>query len=317
MNNHQLITTILDNLGIVYRTEGNNVSEGSINIQCPFYDCGDQSNHMGIFEDSLKFSCWRCRRKGHFSFLLRIITGEDIEDCLELINETSGTSEKEGVDRIGEASTSWQSGKKSEKEKIETAPLPKYFEAVHRKMDYPLLFKYIKRRKLSLEKLIEDGCGVCRVGPYMNRMVFPVVQDKRQVSFAAADMTGMAMTPYLYPSMLINNYLYGYDGVRGTMIVTEGILDKRRVGEEAVAMFGLFLTDTQKSLIIKKNLDNLFFCLDGDAYWHARDESKFFHPYVDTVEVVHIPFEEDPDSLGTETVWGMIDSHLAKDLDLV
>jgi hypothetical protein len=313
MNNRQIITTILDDLNIVYWTEGTNVSIDSINIQCPFYDCGDQSNHMGIFEDSLCFSCWRCKRKGHFSFLLKIITGKNMEECTDMIDEISGVKDKDGMDRITEASSSWQDISEKQKEEVTSVPLPKYFEKIHEKINYPLLRRYLKRRDLSIEKIINEGCGVCRVGKYMNRMIIPIHQHGGQISFAAADMTGTAKIPYDYPSMSINNYLYGYDNIQNILIVTEGILDAWRVGKEAVAMFGLYLTDKQKSLILKKKLDAIIFCLDGDAYWHARDEAVFFEPYVDKVDVVHIPFTEDPDSLGTKKIWKRIHDKMFKE----
>ena len=131
MNNRQIITTILDDLNMVYWTEGTNVSRDSINIQCPFHDCGDHSNHMGIFEDSLCFSCWRCKRKGHLSFLLKVITGKSMEECTDMIESISGVRDKDGVDRIAEASGSWQEESAEQKEVITSSPLPKYFEKVH------------------------------------------------------------------------------------------------------------------------------------------------------------------------------------------
>ena len=187
------------------------------------------------------------------------------------------------------------------------SPLPKYFERIYEKIDFPLLHKYLKRRKFSLDHVISKGCGICRVGPYMNRMIIPVYFEGQQVSFVAADLTGKAKLKYDMPGS--TKYLYGYDDLKqgGTIIVEEGVLDQWRTGEDAIAMLGSYLTDKQKTLIIKKQPENLIFCLDGDAYWHARDEAAFFEPFVNRVEVVHIDFEEDPDSLGTEEVWRRIE----------
>jgi len=309
MNNRQLIATILDDLNVTYWTSGTNVSRDSINIQCPFSDCDDHSNHLGIFDDSLLFSCWKCRRKGHFSFLLSIISGDSIEECQGMIDAYSDAKDKDGAERILEASTAWK-GKGEEDKLAETSPLPEYFERVYVGMNFPLLRRYIKKRKITIEQLVEIGCGVCRVGKYMNRLIIPVRQHDKQVSFTAADMTGQARTPYVFPSMSINNYLYGYDDVQNVMIVTEGVFDKLRVGVEAVAMFGSYLTDIQRSLILKKELDWLVFCLDGDAYWQAKDVSNFFLAYIDRVAVIRVPFEEDPDSLGTREIWKLIEEQL-------
>jgi len=298
MNYERLITNILDRYNITYWLEGKNVSQDSINIQCPFYSCGDHSNHLGIFKDTLLFNCWRCGRKGHFSFLLKILTKMTDLECLAEIEEEKillGFTEEE---------------KKEEPNKNLISPLPEFFEKIDKRMDFPLLFRYLKRRKLTIDQVIERGCGICRVGRYMNRMIVPVYFEGEQVNFVAADMTGAAKVKYDMPGD-VRKYLYGYDDLEGDFgIVTEGVLDAWRVQKNSVAMLGSYLTDFQKSLILKKNLKTLIFCLDGDAYWHAREVSEFFTPFIDRVEVTRMDFEEDPDSLGTKKIWELIENQV-------
>ena len=298
MNHERLITNILDRYNISYWTEGKNVSENSVNIQCPFYSCGDHSNHMGIFTDSLFFNCWKCGRKGHFSFLLKILTKMSDSECQAEIEE----------EKILLGLSGGIKEDKSTKESI--TPLPEYFEKVDERIKFPLLFKYLKRRKISIDQVIEKGCGICRVGHYMNRMIIPIYFEGEQVSFVAADLTGTAKLKYDMPGDVIK-YLYGYDDVEGdTIIITEGILDTWRIQDNSMAMLGSYLTDFQKSLILRKHPRNLIFCLDGDAYWHARDESTFFEPFVDRVAVIRMDFEEDPDSLGTDKIWSLIEEQI-------
>jgi hypothetical protein len=196
-------------------------------------------------------------------------------------------------------------------ERESSSPLPKYFEKIDKGMEFPLLHRYLKRRNLSLDFVIEKGCGVCRVGEYMNRMVIPVLYKGQQVSFIAADMTGTAYHKYMNPGTTINQYLYGYDNLGSDIvIVAEGILDAWRIGDEATAIFGAYLTDRQKTLILEKEPEFLVFCLDGDAYWHARKESSFFEPYIDKVEVIRMSFDKDPDKLGHEEIWHLIEKEL-------
>jgi hypothetical protein len=294
----RLITNLLERYNVSYWTEGKNVSVNSINIQCPFYDCGDHSNHMGIFRDTLIFHCWKCGKKGHFSYLLKILTGKTGREC-----ETEIEEEKILLNLSEE--------KKTPKEtKLEASPLPKYFERIYDKIDSPLLHKYLRRRNLYLDFIIDKGCGICRVGYYMNRMIIPIYFEGKQVSFVAADMTGKARVKYDTPGTV--KYLYNYDDIEEgkTIIIVEGILDAWRVGKEATAILSSHLTDKQKTWILQKRPKNMVFCMDGDAFWHAKDEASFFEPFVDRVEVVHLPFEEDPDSLGTEEIWKMINNEL-------
>lgn len=300
MNYQRVIINILERYNITYWTEGKNVSRDSVNIQCPFHDCDDHSNHMGIFIDTMVFNCWKCNRKGHFSFLLKLLTRMSESECEAEIQDEKISL---GLENAPE---------EKKEEKISTSPLPEYFEPVEEYIKFPLLFKYLKRRKIDLATILDKKCGICRVGRYMNRLIIPVFYEGKQVSFVAADLTGTAKQRYEFPDTSINHYLYGYDDLKNSWaIITEGVLDAWRVQEDVSAIFGSYLTIHQKSLLLKKNLDYLIFCLDGDAYWHARNVvSPFFEPYVEHVEVIRMDFEEDPDSLGTEKIWELIDQCL-------
>jgi len=301
MNYETLITNILDRYDIKYWTSGKNVSTGSINIQCPFRDCEDHSNHLGIFTDTLFYHCWKCNRKGHFSFLLSILTNLTKEECSEIIEEEKSNL---GLSEVTEK-------EEVKKEQRLVTPLPEYFEKIHQGTQLPLLNRYIRRRKLSLDLLIEKQCGYCRVGQYMNRLIIPVFFKGKQVSFVAADMTRTAYLKYINAGTAKEEYLYGYDEAVGDIIVvTEGILDAWRVGNDAVAILGSYVSDKQRQLLLERKPDTLIFCLDGDAYWHAREEAAVFEPFIHKVEVIKMDFGEDPDSLGTEEIWKLIEERL-------
>jgi len=296
MNYSKLIENILDTYNITFWTSGKNVSRDSINVQCPF--CDDHSNHLGIFKNSLLFNCWKCRTKGHLSYLLTKITNLSESEAEEVIEDEKNDLGFETED----------SEEEEETERESVSPLPKYFEQITEEMEYPLLTRYLKRRKLTLDFVMGKGCGICRVGKYMNRMIIPVRFGGRQVSFVAADMTGTAIHRYENAGNTINQYLYNYDALENDIIVVaEGVLDAWRIGDEAVAIFGSYLTDKQKSLILKKEPECLVFCLDGDAYWKARNEAEFFEPYINLVRTIKMDFDQDPDSLGTKEIWRKID----------
>ena len=84
------------------------------------------------------------------------------------------------------------------------------------------------------------------------------------------------------------------------MILTEGVFDCWRVGEDAVATFGTHITEEQKKLIHRKNLKELIFAWDGDAYWKARKIAQQFTCSLEKVRIVLFNKEEDPDSYGKE-----------------
>lgn len=294
MTNERKIIDILTRFEITYWLEGKNVSRDSINIQCPF--CDDHSNHLGIFEDSLLFSCWICNKKGPFVYLLSVLTGLTDAECEEIIDESGTSYTKDAKEHILGAYEEDEVKERRDKGRV---VLPRYFEKVTTDTDFSLLHDWMERRDISLTTLIKYGCGICKVGPAMNRLIIPVFSQQKLVAYQALDLTGFARVKYRTSIDYINDYLYGHDDVLGErMVVTEGVLDAWRIGEGAVATFGTSLTEKQRNLILEKGLKEFVFAWDGDAYWKALKEVEFFGPFIEEVRVVKFPEGEDPDSFG-------------------
>jgi len=306
-NNRQKIINILKHFEIPYWTEGKNVSVDSVNICCPF--CDDKSNHCGIFQDTMVFNCWRCSQKGPFKYLLSELTHFSEDECHRIIEEFDTIFRESTVDQIEDIFN-----KENEVRKhvgISKVSLPEYFEKITLDIDFPLLDKYLNRRKISFDIIIKYRCGICRVGQYMNRMIIPVFLGNEVVAYQAADLTGRAEVKYRTGPLdvEINNYLYNYDNIKenGRMIITEGILDCWRTGDEAVATFGTHITEKQKQLILDRKLKELIICWDGEAYWQARKVIEFFRPFISNISIIKLPGKEDPDSLGREEVFKLIE----------
>ena len=310
------IIRLLERFDIPYWEAGKNVSEGiTINVECPL--CDDVSNHCGIFRNSMEFHCWKCGRKGNLTYLLARITHRPIEFFLEEIKASGITFEQDSEQIIKDIFAPTEL-KIAEKRSF-TVKLPEYFKPVQA-ADSVLLEDYMLRRNISLDVLIQHQCGICEVGEYMNRLIIPVVFEEVLVGFQAADMTGKSETKYKADSKdsEIKNYFYGWDTLNmslGYVVVIEGVLDKWRLGSNALASFGITLTDKQKRLLIDLRPRKLIFAPDGDAYLDACRQSQEFTPFIEEVYVVQLPdywidfntkISEDPDSLGTEKVWELI-----------
>ena len=310
MNYERVIIDVLSEAEIEFWTRGKNVSAETVNINCPLCAIDgplgpDPSNHCGIFKETLKFSCWRCGRKGTLAFLLAIITHTKIAYCEQLIMDMGVTLEDDPVAQVqrmirGDVEATVE-------ERNEFQGLPRQFELVEFDTDFPLIDDYLEWRDLYIEDLVERGCGICRTGNCMNRLVIPVVQDGEVVAYQAADMTGNAQIKYK-TSDTDMDYLYGLDDIQkgGMMILTEGILDAWRVKERAVCVFGASLTDGQQTRIIDSGIQQLVFAWDGDAYWKARESADYFRPFIPEVYVIELPMGEDPDSLGHDEAWKLI-----------
>jgi len=310
------IISLLEKYSVPYWTEGKNVSN-SVNIQCPL--CTDQSNHCGIFRDSTLFHCWKCGQSGDFAYLLSVITHRPKELCqLEIIQSSDSSFIQDSEQQILKIFRE-EPKEKEEKWKRGSIQLPKFFEPVQN-VDSLLLQDYIKRRKLSLETLIEHKCGICCVGEYMNRLIAPIFFEGKLIGFQAADMTGKAESKYKADTKdsEIKQYFYRWDMLDrslGYVIIVEGLLDAWRLGGNTLASFGTALTEQQKRLLIKLKPKKLIFAYDGDAYFIGERESQYFMPFIDEVFVIQLPYfwksftehvNEDPDSWGAENVWQLI-----------
>jgi len=298
----QKIANILRELKIPCWTEGKNVSVDSVNVRCPF--CDDHSNHCGIFTNTVRFHCWRCHTTGSFGYLLSRLTTFSEDECERIVRDFDTTFGESTVDQIRNIFDREEEAK--EQTKIAEIDLPRYFEKITPDIDFPLLYRYLERRRVSLETIIGAKCGICRVGKYMNRMIIPVFFEEKVVAFQAADLTGTAEIKYQTSNAKINSFLYNYDNIERRAIIVEGILDAWRVGKEAVASFGTHLTERQKQLILDKELDELVMCWDGAAYWYSREVIKFFEPFISVVKVIKIPDGEDPDSFGRDRIFKFI-----------
>ncbi len=300
------IVDIFNSLGIPWWDEGKNVTKGWININCPY--CADPSNHCGVNPDTEVVSCWRCGPKGSFVDLLVTVTGLSYPQCKDMISEPI-ILDGDPVE-ILKAIFAGEQREKTPKE-ITEVELPREIELITENTNFPLLYRYIKRRRLSINTLIEHGCGICRSGRYMNRMIIPVFCHRKLVAFQAADLTGFANLKYKNSSGDIGNYLYNYDHIGKVMIVVEGILDAWRVGDEAVAAFTSNLTDQQKTLILKKGLKELYMCFDCElkAYYKARKEAEALMAYIPVVEVIKLPHDRDPDEMGREKIYELINEY--------
>jgi len=144
----------------------------------------------------------------------------------------------------------------------------------------------------------------------MNRLIIPIYFEDELVSFQGADMTLKAEVKYKTEVSEVNRYLYNWDNLDlhfDYLILTEGILDAWRLGENSLATFGTTLSKAQFELILCYNPKKLIFAWDSDAFFVAEREAQKFEPFIDEVYTISFPEGEDPDSYGHEASWKLIE----------
>jgi hypothetical protein len=255
---------------IPYATDGKNISAGWLGIQCPFPDCGDPSNHLGIHLTKKFYSCWICGASG------------DIISLIQEIEQVSFTTAKMRVEEFQEMGESRHSPFFVTKGKSEyDSLLPTRFKPLVRGAEPLLVRSYFKRRNFALDICQKYGLGYVDGGEYQMRLIAPVYSRGRLVSFQAVDMTGKANVPYVdcpEDRALVHNkhLVYGIDHVAGEqLILVEGLTDKWRMGDDSSALFGKNYTSQQLLVISDKIAEGRIkvvkVLLDPDATKQAED----------------------------------------------
>lgn len=280
--------SFLEDYNIPFAVEGKNTQTGWVNIDCPFPNCNDTSNHGGFNLSKSYYNCWKCGfhyLNDTISILINVSRREADSIIKEYDIHTSQTVIKESI--------------KNKRGKLElpkgTAPL----QFVHK--------QYLRKRNFVPEELVVtwDLQGVWQFGDYKYRIIAPIYYNNKLVSYQGRDITDRS--PYRYKACAKKNelihhkyILYGLDYVQNmSMIIVEGITDVWRLGKGAVALFGVGYT-IQQIRMIKKKAKKVFILFDYAATEQADKLSWELAILGISVEIINAPFTEDPGSMKQE-----------------
>ena len=272
------------NLDIVY--SGKNVSSSGewATTNCPF--CLDQSNHLGVNLFSKAFVCFRCGEKGN---ALKLV--EKIESCSKSASWKI-VREFQSIDSIYE-----------EKEIIRSSRV-EFPEGVNK--DFTEDHKeYLRGRNFDPDFLIKKYSLYAgqRYGFFKYRIVVPVILDNQIVTLVGRDYTGLADVPYKnlpaeQSKLTTKEALYNIDSVKDKAIVVEGVFDVWRIGDGAVAVFGVKTTD--KQVLLLKGI-KVFVMFDADAKKEGHKLAQSLYGIASHVEEIELE-KGDPCDLSIEEV---------------
>jgi len=253
------IKEYLENTGIEYSSGGKNVSTGWIGITCPF--CGDVSNHCGINLSNNIFSCWICGESG---------------DEVKLIAEIEQITEYEVKKKIIPLYIDpFKTPPKKKRKRIAfDVKLPEYTIKVDIDNLPKAIIAWLKRRKFSKDILKKYNAYYCL--PYSKHpmcLLFPIYEHKVVVSYILVNVVKKQYTLCPDSNSLIsrNSILYGIDKAKKytKIYIVEGLTDKWRIGDKAIAILGKRLYNNQAKKIAKFAVDNkieeIVIFLDKDA----------------------------------------------------
>ena len=267
------ITGFLSSKGIHYQTEGKNISAGWLGTRCPF--CQDSSNHLGINLQSFNFSCFRCGSTGSILKFVAAIEGSSWSQVKQIVAEFS-SQEFKTHKRLDQEPTRHF--------KAPTIPaglsaMAKRYLRVTRNFPYKMLERKYHIGNFSPESL------------YRFRIYIPVYFNGQLVTFTTRSYNDKVTPKYLHcpkrtSSLFAKETLYNLDNAKdGTAIVVEGPIDAWRIGDGAVATFGVIYTQKQIKLL-RERFKRVFIMYDADAQeqaWKLAEALSTFNMEVNVV----------------------------------
>lgn len=285
----------LEDRGIRYWTEGDNVGADWIGIKCRY--CNDHANHLGFNVRTMQMSCFKCGQTGDILTFIMDQEGLEFSDALHVLE----AFQRPGVRQ------------KPERKKVERQDytvLPKEHVPLI-SSDLPrVVHGYLRRRRLPTSLVDEWRLGYCAYGREAFRIIAPVYLDGRLVSWVGVDATGEARVKYKdcpqERAIIMNKHLvYGADEAfqERQLIIVEGVVDKWRMGRAAVSLFGKKATREQLALLARKvpKGRQVKVLLDADAYAEGERLANNLAALFDRVRLILLD-EGDPAELSDQGV---------------
>lgn len=275
--------------GLRYYLPGTkNVPKDNIGCRCPF--CNDRSNHMHFWMKGASVSCWRCGKKRLIPTIAALLRIPESKAFSVFKTYLKNSFEKPIF--------------KKEEDKRNQLIWPTDCSHMNKKH-----FRYLNIRGFDHQKLesLWDLKGTGHIGREKNRIVIPVYQSDRVVTWQARDITGKQEPPYLACSPegeieSIKNCLYGIDKANTrNVIIVEGVTDVWRIGPGAVATFGVEWTNIQ-AFILSQKWERIFILYDPDEPGRMKGEDLYHYliGYNDQVEILQLNEFSDPGSMNQD-----------------
>ena len=294
------VITFLQDYNIDYQTKGKNVSEGWVEINCPF--CNDPSKHCGINLDSSLFHCWRCGEKGDFVKLAKEVLQYSYREIQDILKEYDYYQDEDSKDDLVRTK---RGGK---------LLLPKRLVSM-KENDHKLIRDYLKSRNYDPNYLYETyklmRVEPFHIGNWKFRLMIPVIVEGEVVTMLGMDVVRKCKEIPKYKNLpndssLIptKNCLYNIDSVKkgGHCIIVEGVTDVWRLGEGSVALFGKQITTEQIKLLKQKALSRIVVMLDPDAEQQGREIADVLANIVNVPTQMILLDKKDPSELTRKEV---------------
>jgi DNA primase len=275
---------------------------------CPLPEHQDKNPSFTYKAEKRTFKCYSCSYSGDVFDLIQRVYGKSFKEAFNWVKEFAGWKATITDDkltkilekRVLEAKTT----------EIEEIRWPfSYSDDFNEASDE--IVKYVIKRNWDWQHLYDNRVGFCTRGYFKNRIIFPIIQDDKLVSFAArtVDPNVPVGIKYLYPlGAQIGDLLWGlHVRLEGIPIFVEGIPDALRLREygfNAYSILGNQLGENKIKMMLKyfKRGQKIILIPDNDKggntllAWFQR----MIHDY--DIHIGLIDSGKDVDELGRQDI---------------
>lgn len=191
----------------------------------------------------------------------------------------------------------------------EDIDLPEEYLPIWKKRDTPeykhAIHHLLKQRKLGLADIIKHRVGYCEKGEFKNRIIVPSYDNKGKLNyFVARSIFEGQYLKYKNPSAPKSQIIGFEEFVNWEYPITlvEGVFDAMAVKRNVIPLFGKSLTEPLKQKILEENVNDVYVCLDNDAFNDALDISEYLLNEGINVYLVLLNENEDPSDMGFEKI---------------
>jgi hypothetical protein len=276
------IIELLEKYEVPYKTTGNNVSHGNVNIKCPYCGSADPSEHLGIDLTTGKWGCWRntSHRGRRLPSLLTKLLGCSYEQAVGLTcTRTSRTNLQKVASRLKVTST-----KDSQEVPKVTHDLIPGLERLSMHNKFVRFHSYLVHRGYDYHHhsaLVSIyNLHAALWGPMNNRLVFVLSDNNGILGYTGRAIDNSKTRYYSIPGPVIKHTVLQfsdllYKGGR-RLYVCEGPFDAMRIDyvartikspDRATCVFGVDVTTNQIECLVKLSVvfDELVIIMDSDA----------------------------------------------------
>lgn len=278
------VKSFLDNSGISYNTRGKNISGSGAWLGIPTcLWCGAPNNHLAINVNTKIVKCWKCGAKG--------------KSLVKFVQLYFNCSPKEAIDKLSAFQNfSDADFQPYQKQTYSNSSLSLPEEATDLDQSH---INYLISRNYDPDFLIKKYKikGTSFLGKWAWRIIIPVYEQGRLVSFTSRDITNLSLERYKScPASLevinIKDCLYNRETAQAVGIVMEGAFDVWRIGDGGIGIFGTAYSTQQ--LMKLKGISRLFTLFDNEE--QAQERARIFgHEasiYVPEVINIQIPYDD-------------------------